>query len=78
VNFGVGATATDKSQRNNCSPVVCTIEDDQDETTGIQRSMEFLLLGGNCVASAYDAKDKGIPDAARCAIEFQYAQVVKQ
>lgn len=36
------------------------------------------LRSGNCVATAYDVNDKGIPDAARRAIEFQYAEVVKQ
>lgn len=53
-------------------------EDDEDEETGVQYSVKSLLRDGNCVATAYDVNNKGIPDAVRRAIEFQYAEVVKQ
>lgn len=72
-----GAT-DDKSLRNNCFLVVCAVEDDEDGETGVQHSVESLLQGGNCVATAYVVNDKGIPSAAQRAIEFQYAEVVKQ
>jgi len=53
-------------------------EDDEDEETGVQHSVKSLLRGGNCVATAYDVNNKGILDVVRRAIEFQYAEVVKQ
>lgn len=68
----------DKSLRNNCFLVVCAVEDDEDGETRIQHSVESLLQGGNYVATAYVVNDKGIPSAAQRAIEFQYAEVVKQ
>jgi len=55
-------------------PDHCAVED---EGTRIQHSN--LRSEAEIVSpSAYDVNDKGIPDAAWCAIEFQYAEVVKQ
>jgi len=53
-----GATG-DKSQQNNCSPVVCGVKDDEDEGMEVQHSvLESPLQGGNCVAAAYDVNDE--------------------